>query len=136
MSKTHIIVASEDTVYYWQYRQKNANLLESQSKKKSGKENAFHIDEQPRTDGIYDKDRWVKPDRNCEDPITAIAVSTDSFLVGRMSGEVLKFSLPYIQMESKMLLRCCPHQLMMNCDGTKYSIIDINGMLTFYDMND
>ncbi len=51
-----------------------------------------------------------------------------------MSGEVLKFSLPYIQQESKLLLRCRPQQLKLNCDGTKFSIIDINGIVSFYDL--
>lgn len=46
-----------------------------------------------------------------------------------------KFSLPYIQFETKMKLRCKPQQLQMNCDSTKFSIIDINGILSFYDMN-
>jgi WD repeat-containing protein 35 len=60
MSKTHVIVASEDIVYYWNYRSKHSNVmsLEAQGKKKSGKENAFHIEEQPRTDGIYDYKTW------------------------------------------------------------------------------
>jgi WD repeat-containing protein 35 len=49
---------------------------------------------------------------------------------------VLKFSLPYIQLENKLKLRCRPQQLKMNCDSTKFSIIDINGILSFYDLND
>lgn len=32
------------------------------------------------------------------------------------------------------MLRCRPQQLSMNCDSTKFSIIDINGILSFYDM--
>lgn len=49
---------------------------------------------------------------------------------------MLKFSLPYIQLENKLKLRCRPQQLKMNCDSTKFSIIDINGILSFYDLND
>ena len=32
------------------------------------------------------------------------------------------------------MLRCRPQQLSMNCDSTKFSIIDINGILSFYDL--
>ena len=78
------------------------------SKKKTGKENAFHIDEQPKTDGVYDKSTWVKPDLGCEDPISAIAASTDAFLIGRVSGQVMKYTIPYIQLESRMNLRSRP----------------------------
>ena len=45
MSKTHIIIASDEVVYYWHYRQKNATIMSLEGKKKTGKENAFHIDE-------------------------------------------------------------------------------------------
>jgi len=53
-----------------------------------------------------------------------------------MSGQVLKFGLPYIQLESKMMCRTTPRQLKLNCDSTKFSIIDINGILSFFDMGD
>ena len=97
MSKTHVIIASDDVVYYWHYRQKNATVMAfGDIKKKAGKENAFHVDEQPKTDGVYDKNTWKKPDLTCEDPISAIAASTDAFLIGRVSGQVLKFTIPYI----------------------------------------
>ena len=51
-----------------------------------------------------------------------------------MSGTVNKYTLPYIQLDAKLQLRCRPQQLHMNCDGTRFSIIDINGVLSFYDM--
>ena len=106
MSKTHVIITNDDCVYYWQFKSKHASVV--QSGKKSGKENVFHIDETPKADGIYDKDKWQKPNIETSDQISAIAASTDSFLIGKMSGEVLKFSLPYIQQEGKMMLRCRP----------------------------
>ena len=34
------------------------------------------------------------------------------------------------------MLRQPPQQLQLNCDSTKFSIIDINGVLSFYDMTD
>lgn len=53
-----------------------------------------------------------------------------------MSGTVQKYTLPYIQQESKITLRCRPQQMKLNCDGTKFSIIDINGVASFFDMTD
>ncbi len=32
------------------------------------------------------------------------------------------------------MLRCRPQKLALNCDGSRVSIIDINGVLSFYDM--
>tara|TARA_B110000285_G_scaffold229735_1_gene295036 strand:+ start:1084 stop:1515 length:432 start_codon:yes stop_codon:yes gene_type:complete len=66
--------------------------------------------------------------------ICSVAASGEAFIVGRMSGVVNKYTLPYIQLENKLVLRCRPQQLHLNCDGTRFSIIDINGVLSFYDM--
>jgi len=136
MNKTHLILANEEVVYYWQYRTTKTASIEASKKTKSGKENAFHIEELPKADAIYDADNWLKPDIPCGDIISAISAGPDSFIVGRMSGQVLKFSLPYLQLEQKLNLRCRPQQLKMNCDSTKFSIIDINGVLSFYDLMD
>lgn len=88
MSATHVIVASDDVVYYWEYRKSNSKSvsLEQQRKQRSGKENAFHIEEQPKADSIYDKEKWAKPQLETTDFISAVAASHDAFIVGRSSG--------------------------------------------------
>lgn len=136
MNSTHVIVCGEDVVYYWQYRSQHskAQALEQSSKKKSGKENAFHIEELPNANTIYDYENWVKPEIGCMDPICSIAAGPDCVIIGRYSGTVLRYSLPYIQLENKLQLRCRPQQMHMNCDGSRFSIVDINGVLSFYDM--
>jgi WD repeat-containing protein 35 len=60
MNSTHVIIASDDVVYYWQYRSAHSKVqsLEQERKKKSGKENAFHIEELPNANGIYDRENW------------------------------------------------------------------------------
>lgn len=94
-------------VYYWQYRVKGQSI-EQNRKTKSGKENAFHIEESPKPDGLYDKDTWQRPDIRTTDVISSVAASQDSFIIGLTNGQVIKYSLPYIAMESKMNLRCRP----------------------------
>lgn len=98
MNKTHVIIASNDVIYYWQYRTLNSKMLslEKDKKQKAGKENAFHVDQSPKEDAIYDYTSWVKPSITTHDPISAIAAGPNSFIVGRGSGQVVKFSLPYI----------------------------------------
>lgn len=110
MNKTHVIVASEDVVYYWQYRSQHSKLasLESEKKKKSGKENVFHIEEIPNPNNIYDLEKWRKPQIACSDYICSIAAGPDAFIIGRMSGAVFKYTLPHIQLENKLMLRCRP----------------------------
>ena len=40
--------------------------------------------------------------------ICSIAAGPDCFIVGRESGTVNKYSLPYIQLDNKLQLRCRP----------------------------
>jgi WD repeat-containing protein 35 len=62
-----------------------------------------------------------------------VAAGNEGFVVGRDSGEVNKYSLPYIQLQNKFTLRCKPQTIVMNNDCTKLAIVDINGVLTFFD---
>lgn len=48
---------------------------------------------------------------------------------------VQRYSLPHLTAEGQHLLRCRPYMLALNCNLTRMSIIDINGVLTFYDLN-
>jgi len=56
MNKTHVIICSEDTVYFWQYWSQYSTQvsLESEKNKKGEKENAYFIDEVPNHKKIYD----------------------------------------------------------------------------------
>ncbi len=55
-------------------------------------------------------------------------------MVGRASGVVHRYSLPHLTVEGQHLLRCRPYMLALNCNASKMSIIDINGVLSFYDL--
>jgi hypothetical protein len=70
--------------------------LEQEKKKKSGKENVFHIEEIPNANNIYDKEKWKKPQIPCTDFICSVAAGPDAFIIGRMSGSVFKYTLPHI----------------------------------------
>jgi WD repeat-containing protein 35 len=55
-------------------------------------------------------------------------------VVGRQSGIALRYTLPHISLEGKYQLRCRPQRMDLNCNSTKLSIIDMNGVLTFFDL--
>jgi hypothetical protein len=48
---------------------------------------------------------------------------------------VHRYSLPHLTVEGQHLLRCRPYMLALNCNASKMSIIDINGVLSFYDLS-
>jgi WD repeat-containing protein 35 len=66
--------------------------------------------------------------------ICCVAASARWLLVGRESGAVQLFSLPGMVLEQKFQLRVRPASLQLNCDGTRFSVIDDSCTLSFFDM--
>lgn len=52
-----------------------------------------------------------------------------------MSGSIHKYSLPQIALENKQFVKCKPNFIHQNCDSTRLSVIDINGFLSIYEVN-
>ncbi len=68
------------------------------------------------------------------DVISAVCGSDSVLMVGRASGVVHRYSLPHLTVEGQHLLRCRPYMLALNCNLSRMSVIDINGVLSFYDL--
>mmetsp|Transcript_9052 Transcript_9052/g.14851 ORF Transcript_9052/g.14851 Transcript_9052/m.14851 type:complete len:1200 (+) Transcript_9052:114-3713(+) len=138
MTPYHIVAASEDVVYVWQYRTSVSKLTSADSsgmlRRKEGRERVFHIDDVPSSGVMGGVDKFRKPDNMTSDAIACVAASDKVLLVGRESGIVHRYTLPHISLENKFVLRCRPQLLAINCNSTRMSIIDINGVLTFFDM--
>jgi WD repeat-containing protein 35 len=144
MTNTHVIVASEDVVYIWMYRNSvtkhsqgdlaaAAGILGVGSKRRV--EMMFHIDESfAPGSGMHDKEGFVPPVKQSEDLIACITATEQCFLVARESGVVQRYSLPHLSLETRFQIRCRPQVIAANCDSTRMSVIDINGMLTLYDV--
>ena len=49
--------------------------------------------------------------------------------VGRISGVILKFTLPHIMLESKLFVKTRPNALSINCKSDRLAVIDLNGIL-------
>jgi len=69
------------------------------------------------------------------DNICSVTASDRMLIVGRESGTLHRYTLPHISLEYRHQLRCRPQLLGLNCDSTRMSIIDINGVLSFFDMD-
>jgi WD repeat-containing protein 35 len=144
MTNSHVIVASEDVVYIWMYRssvtkQSNDSLTAAAAMAGLGSkrrvEMMFHIDENfERGTGLHDKEGFVPPVAPAQDPIASITATEQCFLIARESGVVQRYSLPHVGQEAKFTIGCRPQVISANCNSTQMSVIDINGLLTFYDI--
>lgn len=132
MTPFHVAVASSDTLYVWHYRTQIAKLTSVDSnilRRKEGRERVFHVEGAAVDGAITSQDLASSGGAIC-----ALAASQRYLLVARESGVVHQYQLPSLALENRFQLRCRPVTMRINCDSTRFSIIDINNMLTFFDM--
>ena len=138
MTEFHVIAASADVIYVWQYRSLVSKLTSLDAdgglRRKEGRERIFHVDELPSSQSEQNIENWRSPSGPSNEPVSAIAASDQFLMIGRVSGVVNRYSLPHLSMEGRHLLRCRPQLMSLNCNSTRMSIIDINGVLSFFDL--
>ncbi|KAL0027242.1 hypothetical protein WJX77_006308 [Trebouxia sp. C0004] len=130
MTSTHVVAASGDTVFVWLYSSAsgtgNANVVGGA--KLAQAEATFKMDAAAAT-------LSPRGSEGTSNPITAIAAVPHMLLVGRSSGEVHCYTLPDLVPAGKHTLRCRPQALALNCNSTRMSVIDLHGVLSFYDFH-
>mmetsp|Transcript_38234 Transcript_38234/g.108060 ORF Transcript_38234/g.108060 Transcript_38234/m.108060 type:complete len:1242 (+) Transcript_38234:70-3795(+) len=138
MTQYHVIAASADVIYVWQYRSLISKLTSLDAtgglRRKEGRERIFHVDELPSSQTDQNVETWRAPSGPSNEPVSAIAASDQYLMIGRVSGVVNRYSLPHLTLEGRHLLRCRPQLMSLNCNSTRMSIIDINGVLSFFDL--
>uniref|UniRef100_A0A452VFK7 WD repeat-containing protein 35 n=1 Tax=Ursus maritimus TaxID=29073 RepID=A0A452VFK7_URSMA len=138
MTKTNVIAASKEAFYTWQYRvAKKLTALEINQitrSRKEGRERIYHVDDTPSgsVDGVLDYSKAIQGTR---DPICAITASDKTLIVGRESGTIQRYSLPNVGLIQKYSLNCRAYQLSLNCNSSRLAVIDISGVLTFFDLD-
>ncbi|KAG8445687.1 hypothetical protein GDO86_010460 [Hymenochirus boettgeri] len=136
MTKTHVIAASKEAFYVWQYRvAKKLTAMEINQvsrTRKEGRERIFHIDDNPlaSSEGLKD---YTKLEAT-RDPICCITASDKVLIVGRESGTLKRYTLPNVSLVQQYLLGTRAYQISLNCSASRLAIIDISGVLTFFEL--
>ena len=133
----HVIAANGSSVYVWQYRTLMSKLTSvdlgtGSLRRKEGRERAFHIDDAATLNAHADP--VVQGREPTPDLIIAMGASQSLLLIARESGLMHRYSLPHIALDHQYTLRCRPQAILVNCDSTRASIIDTNGVLCFFDL--
>jgi len=138
ISHTHIVAASKLAFYVWHYRTTSRlaapELTHVASRKgREGQDRLIHVDDHPSgtAEATVDFRRAVV---RTGDPICSVCNSEKSLVVGRVSGTLQCYSLPKLALESKHIVTCRPHRIALNSNSAKLSIIDMNGVLSLYDL--
>ncbi|XP_063298196.1 WD repeat-containing protein 35 [Pelobates fuscus] len=137
VTKTHVIAASKEAFYIWQYRvAKRLTAMEINQvsrTRKEGRERIFHIDDAPSgtVEGTLD---YTKATAVTRDPVCCITASDKVLIVSRESGIVHRYSLPNVALVQKYSLSYRAYQMSLNCNSNRLAIIDISGVLTLVDL--
>lgn len=138
MTKTHVIAASKEAFYLWQYRvAKKLTALEINQvtrTKKEGRERVYHIDSNPSGANEGSPD-FAKAFTATRDPICSITATDKTLIVGRESGTIHRYSLPNVVLLHKYTLNNRAYYLSLNCNSSRLAIIDIAGVLTLLDLD-
>lgn len=73
-------------------------------------------------------------EKQAEETICCISANEDYLFVGRVNGNILKYTLPHVSVEPKIFLENKANIININCDSSRLSIIDINGTLKLLDL--
>lgn len=134
MSNQHVVAASSQVVYIWQFATKSPKLPSdsamAQLRRRDGRERIFHIDDIPSS-SMCDSSQLMERGPT-EDPICSLVVSSVVVLVARQSGMVHRYSLPHVALEGKFSVNCHASILQLNCNSTKLACIDTNGIMSLW----
>ncbi|PVD32416.1 hypothetical protein C0Q70_07850 [Pomacea canaliculata] len=136
MTRTHIIAACKEAFYCWQFKNpKKIATLEMATKRKAGSEKLFHIDDIPSGTSAQEEIDFSKACAATGDPICCMCASEKGLIMGRESGALARYAMPSLALTHKYSLGCRPYQLSLNCTSSRLAIIDIAGVLTFFDLD-
>lgn len=94
----------------------------------------FHIDDPPSS-FIDPRYKPKQTEGQIADPICALCCSNSTLIVARASGSLYRYSLPSLNLSQKYVLRCRPQSMALNCNSTRLSVVDVNGILILFDLD-
>nr|XP_009858071.1 WD repeat-containing protein 35 [Ciona intestinalis] len=137
MTATHVIAASREAVYSWQYTTSRAlglSHIVTSTTRKDNRERLFHIDDdKPQSKADYLNFKAAQAPT--KDPICAITSSDRLLVVARESGTLQRYTLPNLELTHRYAVSCEPKQLALNCTSARLSIIDTGGVFSIFDLD-
>ena len=137
MTSTHVLAASRDAIFVWNFRTAKSwthlTLDSEKSGRRDRREKVFHVDDSPSG-----QEAGASGERVLEkttDPICAVTASDKTLIVGRESGTLQRYAMPSAALVGRYTLSCRPHHLALNCNTTALSVIDVTGLLQFVDLD-
>ena len=123
MTRQHIFAVSDTTIYSWEYNPKAVNYVGDFSRETDGlnREHVLSVNNVVLSN---------------QDTITAICADSRSLVVACDSGLVIRYSIPSMAIQSKILVAPHPRTVRLNCDSTTLAVISDSGALALYRLHE
>nr|CAB3267696.1 WD repeat-containing protein 35 [Phallusia mammillata] len=138
MTSTHVVVASHEAIYTWQYqtsRSLGLSHIVTSQQRKDGREKLIHIDDEKPHATKAEFLNFKAAQAPTQDPVCGIAASDRLVIAARESGTLHRYTFPHLELTHRYAVNCEPRHLSLNCNSTRLSIIDTTGILTFFDLD-
>ena len=142
LNETHVVIANKHYVYVWQFRSSSGSANPHQYghilaidllKKKLMKEFAFHIENDPNTNEVYNNETY-----NClktsSDPISAIFANESFLSISCESGRAFRYQLPHISKPDLISLGVKLNKIGLSKNGQYLWGFDDNNLLSIWDI--
>lgn len=138
MTKTHVFAASRESFFVWHYHTPKGisarDMATAQQEDKERKERVYHIDDM--ISGVEASRHYERAaaKKHTNDPITCMDSHDKMLLIARASGIVQVYMLPQLIFSNRYQIECRPNKIAVNCDCSRISLIDVTGVLYFFDL--
>ncbi|XP_066155495.1 WD repeat-containing protein 35 [Euwallacea fornicatus] len=135
MNSYQVFAASKNNFVVWHYKTpKSISVGAARSR-------MYHIDDNPSgaVEIIQDLDSSCKNTVSTHqtiDPICCLTSSDTCLIIGRESGLIHYYVLPHIVLTNRYKIATRPHKIVLNCNSSRLSVIDVSGVMTVLDISE
>ncbi|KAJ3365210.1 WD repeat-containing protein 35 [Kappamyces sp. JEL0680] len=146
VSRTNVFCANDRVVFHWQFKQLASVKMSALDalRRKDIRDRAFHIDDMTTigsgevstlTPELLAQEYAYRGNRRLVgSPISCLAASDSCLLIARQDGQIFQYLVPSLSLDFKYALDILPIQMSMNCNSTRASLLDKNGVFKLLEL--
>ena len=124
MTEHYVFAASREHFYAWHFRTAKTWTVEVSRSRPGRSEMVYHIDDASSSVGASSGSKPVAMDsitpgeNPTGDPICCLSASDKILVVGRESGQLLRYALPSLTFTNKYATNTKPYKMDINCNSS------------------
>ena len=123
MTEHYVFAASKEHFYAWHFRTAKTWTVEVSRSRPGRSEMVYHIDDASSSVGAANSkpvamDSITPGENPTSDPICCLSASEKILVVGRESGQLLRYALPSLTFTNKYGTNTKPYKMDINCNSS------------------